>query len=46
MGGGLGLGPPYVKEMVQMMNGEISVKSEENKGVEFTVSIPMQTPRV
>jgi hypothetical protein len=43
MGGGLGLGLPYVKEIVEALGGKVSVESEEKKGSVFTVSIPMQT---
>ena len=39
--GGTGLGMPIVKNIVQVMNGEINVKSEMNKGSEFTIIIPI-----
>jgi two-component system sensor histidine kinase BaeS len=39
--GGLGVGLTIVKELVEAMNGDISVKSEEGKGTEFTVYFPL-----
>ncbi len=36
---GTGLGLPIVRNFINMMNGEISVKSEKNKGSVFTVKI-------
>ncbi len=44
MGGGLGLGLPYAKEIVQAMKGEIFVESQKNTGSVFTVSIPLGKP--
>lgn len=38
---GSGLGLSIVYNMVQLMNGHIEVKSEKNKGTEFTVTIPL-----
>lgn len=39
---GSGLGLSIVYSMVQLMNGSIEVKSEKNKGTEFTVTIPLE----
>ena len=41
---GLGLGLTIVRELIVLMNGTISVKSEVNKGSSFTVTVPMQIP--
>ena len=41
--GGTGLGMPITKSIVEMMNGNISVKSEKNVGSEFTVSVTLRT---
>ena len=37
--GGLGLGLPLTKHLVEMMNGSISVESEQGKGSRFTCEI-------
>ncbi|MCL1828483.1 MAG: transporter substrate-binding domain-containing protein [Oscillospiraceae bacterium] len=41
---GTGLGMSITRNLIQMMNGEISVKSEPGKGSEFTVRIPQGSP--
>jgi len=40
---GSGLGLSITKNLIQLMNGSISVISEKNKGSEFTFNIPYQT---
>ncbi len=39
---GTGLGMAITKNIVDMMNGQISVRSEEGKGTEFTVLFPFR----
>jgi signal transduction histidine kinase len=39
--GGIGLGLPICKKMVQMWGGKISLQSEVNKGSKFNVTIPL-----
>lgn len=39
---GTGLGMPIVKNLVNKMDGTIKVKSELNKGTEFTITIPFK----
>ncbi|WP_340111269.1 hybrid sensor histidine kinase/response regulator transcription factor [Maribellus mangrovi] len=41
LSGGTGIGLAIVKEYIQLMGGEISVKSEIDKGTEFTIQIPV-----
>ena len=40
--GGTGLGMPITKNIVEMMNGNISVKSKKNVGSEFTVNLTLR----
>ncbi len=40
---GTGLGMSITKNIIDMMGGEISVKSEENKGTEFTVTLAFRS---
>ncbi len=40
--GGTGLGMPITKNIIDMMNGKISVKSQKNVGSEFTVNITLR----
>ncbi|HEX3890152.1 MAG TPA: HAMP domain-containing sensor histidine kinase [Verrucomicrobiae bacterium] len=39
---GVGIGLALVKELVEMMRGMVTVKSEEGKGTTFTVKLPFQ----
>lgn len=39
---GTGLGMAIVKNMVQMMGGDIKVESKLNQGTKFTVTVPLQ----
>ncbi|MEQ8414611.1 MAG: PAS domain S-box protein [Imperialibacter sp.] len=41
---GTGLGLNIVKKYIELMNGHIEFSSEENKGTEFKVSIPITQP--
>jgi two-component system, OmpR family, phosphate regulon sensor histidine kinase PhoR len=41
--GSVGLGLAFCKELVNFMNGDITVKSKVNQGSEFIVSLPYQT---
>lgn len=39
---GSGIGLAFVKEMLRLMNGEISVESKENQGSCFTIKLPIR----
>src|SRR5690606_2441130 len=43
--GGTGLGLTIAKQLVELQNGKITVKSEENVGSTFTVLIPYGKPK-
>lgn len=43
-GSGTGLGLPIAKELIQLMNGEIWLESEKQKGSTFFFKIPFQVP--
>lgn len=40
---GTGIGLAYTKQLVERMKGTIEVKSQANKGSEFTVTLPIRT---
>jgi CheY-like chemotaxis protein len=42
--GGIGLGLSYAKQLIQLMDGQIWVKSAENKGTTVLFSIPYEIP--
>lgn len=44
--GGTGLGLSIVKQLVQMMNGSLQLKSEPGKGSEFIVDLPYKLPDI
>lgn len=41
-GGGSGIGLALTKDLVQLLGGEISLRSEEGKGATFTVLLPIR----
>lgn len=42
---GTGLGMPIVKNLVQMMNGDIKVESKLNEGTKFTITVYLKIDR-
>jgi signal transduction histidine kinase len=40
--GGMGLGLAYVKKIIEMHNGKISVESKKDKGAKFTLYFPIE----
>lgn len=43
--GGFGLGLSIVKQLVNLMNGEIKVRSKLNEGTRFIITLPLVTPK-
>ena len=43
---GTGIGLSLVKELVEVLEGDISVMSELGKGTSFEVTLPVNVPRV
>lgn len=39
--GGAGIGLSYIRELVKLMHGEITVESQLNKGTTFTITLPI-----
>lgn len=44
--GGMGLGLSIVKNLVDLMEGEISIESLVNQGTKFTITLPMSTKQI
>jgi len=43
--GGFGLGLSIVKQLVNLMNGEIKVRSKVEEGTRFIITLPLLTPK-
>ena len=43
-GAHVGMGLPNVRRIAVAHGGNVTVKSEENKGSEFTITLPLQSP--
>ena len=43
--GGFGLGLSIVKQLVNLMNGEIKVRSKLDEGTRFIITLPLVTPK-
>jgi PAS domain S-box-containing protein len=43
--GGTGLGMSISKQLIEMMGGEIHIKSKINVGSNFTITLPLENPR-
>jgi signal transduction histidine kinase len=43
--GGFGLGLSIVKQLVNLMNGEIKVRSKTDEGTRFIIALPLVTPQ-
>jgi len=41
--GGFGLGLSIVRQLVELMGGEIQVKSQDGTGSVFTATLPLET---
>jgi signal transduction histidine kinase len=42
--GGFGLGLSIVKQLVNLMNGDIKVNSKVDEGTTFTITLPLVVP--